>query len=260
MDQRTLDHRPKLLVSVRNLAEAQAALAGGCDLLDVKDPSRGSLGMADVDEMRRIIDGVKTDCIDPPGIPLSAALGETADWEGSESIPELPAGLSYVKLGTASLGGRSDWPRVWAAVRKRFDSTGDSALRWIAVAYADWRQAAAPPPEDVFEAAVSTECAGLLFDTHFKDNGTLFTRLSSTFLGSMIRRIRDAGLLSAIAGSLSMADMPQAVRLSPDIIAVRTAACLNARRTAAVSSSAVRRLRAVLREGLPPRGIDTVPA
>src|SRR5690606_38342384 len=36
----------QLLVSVRNRAEALAALAGGADLIDVKEPWRGSLGAA----------------------------------------------------------------------------------------------------------------------------------------------------------------------------------------------------------------------
>ena len=38
---------PQLLVSVRSAGEAVDALAGGCQILDVKDPSRGSLGRAD---------------------------------------------------------------------------------------------------------------------------------------------------------------------------------------------------------------------
>ena len=39
---------PQLLVSVRDAVEAAAALQGDCDLLDVEDPTRGSLGMAPV--------------------------------------------------------------------------------------------------------------------------------------------------------------------------------------------------------------------
>ena len=37
----------RLLVSVRSVEEAEAALAGGADLIDVKEPTRGSLGRAD---------------------------------------------------------------------------------------------------------------------------------------------------------------------------------------------------------------------
>lgn len=36
-----------LLVSVRDAREARLALAGGVDLIDIKEPSRGALGGAD---------------------------------------------------------------------------------------------------------------------------------------------------------------------------------------------------------------------
>ena len=39
--------RSRLLVSVRSAAEAEIALHGGADLIDVKEPTRGSLGRAD---------------------------------------------------------------------------------------------------------------------------------------------------------------------------------------------------------------------
>ena len=35
---------PKLLVSVRDVSEAEAALAGGADWIDLKEPQAGSLG------------------------------------------------------------------------------------------------------------------------------------------------------------------------------------------------------------------------
>ena len=38
--------KPKLLVSVRSADEARAALAGGADLIDVKEPAHGPLGAA----------------------------------------------------------------------------------------------------------------------------------------------------------------------------------------------------------------------
>ena len=45
---------PKLLVSVRSLGEALTALQGGCDWLDVKEPSAGSLGAASLSTLQEI--------------------------------------------------------------------------------------------------------------------------------------------------------------------------------------------------------------
>src|SRR5947207_1220934 len=96
--------RPQLLVSVRNLEEARSALAGGCDVLDIKAPERGSLGMADVQEIAGILGGTREDrCADCRELPVSAALGEALDWRDVVP-PALPAGLMYLKLGTAGLG------------------------------------------------------------------------------------------------------------------------------------------------------------
>src|SRR4051812_49007094 len=75
---------PKLLVSVRNVSEAQAAVGGGCDLLDVKEPARGPLGMADrrvIAEVAQFAAGAQTD----RPLECSVALGE---------VDELPTGGS----------------------------------------------------------------------------------------------------------------------------------------------------------------------
>ena len=37
----------RLVISVRNVAEAIAAAAGGADLIDLKEPNRGALGRVD---------------------------------------------------------------------------------------------------------------------------------------------------------------------------------------------------------------------
>src|SRR5947209_7136474 len=97
---------PRLLVSVRNVSEAEAALAGGCDVLDIKEPGRGAMGMADLATIADIVRRVRdTDA----AIPMSVALGEVMDWEKERSVPQLPDGIAYLKLGTAGLGNASDW-------------------------------------------------------------------------------------------------------------------------------------------------------
>ena len=51
----------KLLVSVRCAEEATAALAGGADIIDVKEPRRGSLGRADDRVIREVMEVVAGD-------------------------------------------------------------------------------------------------------------------------------------------------------------------------------------------------------
>ncbi len=59
-----------LLVSVRDAAEAAASLAGGADLIDVKEPARGPLGRADAATIAAVVQAVGG------RVPVSAALGE----------------------------------------------------------------------------------------------------------------------------------------------------------------------------------------
>ena len=47
----------RLLVSVRSAAEVAAALAGGADIIDAKEPSRGGLGAVDPEDLEAIADG-----------------------------------------------------------------------------------------------------------------------------------------------------------------------------------------------------------
>ena len=68
---------PGLLVSVRSAAEALAALAGGADVIDVKEPNQGSLGAADDDTISAVVRAVAGRA------PVSAALGELVDLIGS---------------------------------------------------------------------------------------------------------------------------------------------------------------------------------
>jgi hypothetical protein len=235
--------KPRLLVSVRDGDEALEAIRGGCEILDIKEPSRGSLGMADVDIIAQVAAISRQRS---PQLGLSAALGETTDWIQEASVPALPPELDYVKLGPAGLGRCSDWRHIWENVRHRFDSAAMTPLRWIAVAYADWQQAHAPPPYEIVEAA--SGCAGVLIDTWKKDGRHLFDWMSADEL----RQLAVAGghasnKLFAIAGSLQAESFLSLREVGADIVAVRTAACSRGERCGRISELAVRSLRAELK-------------
>ena len=103
----------RLLVSVRSPVEARAAVAGGADIIDVKEPSRGSLGRADASVWQAVR------AVVPRSTPVSVALGELNEWLAPEprQIPESAwAGIDYCKLGLA--GAPADWVECWAQVRR----------------------------------------------------------------------------------------------------------------------------------------------
>src|SRR5947209_3792941 len=127
--------RARLLVSVRDAAEAEAALAGGADLIDVKDPARGPLGRASDAALAEVV------CVVAGRRPVSAALGELLSFDGE--LPAVAGSLAYLKAGPAGLSAAG--PGRWA---ERLAALGPPA-RVVAVAYADWGRAGAPSPDEV---------------------------------------------------------------------------------------------------------------
>jgi len=241
---------PLLLVSVRDDIEARAALAGGCNILDVKEPRRGSLGMADVAAIASVIDAVGSSS-NGARVPISAALGETLDWLDAKSLPELPAGLDYAKLGLAGLCDHCGWPAEWQDVRGRFEAAAAEAVQWVAVAYVDWKPARAPRPEAVIELAGETACGFVLFDTWNKSEGALLDRVSAETLSTWIEKIHRHGMRAALAGSLTVDVLSHVNPLRPDVIAIRGAACHKLDRNAAVCKQAVREFKQAMLGALP---------
>ena len=120
---------PRLLVSVRNVAEAEAAIRGGCDILDVKEPHRGSLGMAAPDVLQQISDFVRSQA---PQILLTAALGEVYEYRPLDACSVFAATLpafDFVKLGTARLGADGAWQGKVQATRAAI--ARKSGWRWL---------------------------------------------------------------------------------------------------------------------------------
>ncbi len=130
--------RVELLVSVRNCDEIAAALAGGCDLLDFKEPEHGALGMVGPETLRAI----KAYCTSQSVTqPLSMALGELVEWQDQPEMPCIPPAMRYLKMGLSQIQTLPDWQSCWQQVREQIESANQRHYDWIAVAYADWEQA-----------------------------------------------------------------------------------------------------------------------
>lgn len=227
--------RPGLLVSVRDADEAKAALAGGADIVDVKDPARGSLGAASAAVIARVVRVVAG------RRPVSAAMGELREWR---SVPELlPTGLAWIKFGLAGLAPDSAWENHLLTLREQFESSMGPQV--VAVAYADWQRAAAPPIAKVVALAVRCRFAALLFDTHIKDGSTLLDCLPVRALEDWTGALRQARVPVAYAGSIGAAEMRTLMPLRPSWFAVRGSACRGGR-AGRVCTDRVRSLAALL--------------
>jgi len=240
----------QLLVSVRDIAEADAAIAGNADIIDVKEPSRGSLGMASLETITAIV----SRCCRLHTAPrCSAALGELHEWlSNSELFQALAPGfanahLDFLKVGLSNARLMSDWQAAWMDFRAHFPST----VQWVAVAYADADRAGSPPVAEILEAAAGTGCRVLLLDTFLKDTTTLFNWASPEELSSIRQRCSDVGMRLALAGRLGLQHLPQIQGIAPDLLAVRGAVCAGADRSKTVCQSMVQGLRSAMHRNTP---------
>ncbi|MCI0381219.1 MAG: (5-formylfuran-3-yl)methyl phosphate synthase [Gemmataceae bacterium] len=250
-----------LLVSVRSAEEAIAALAGGADIIDVKEPARGALGRADgavIADVLRVVAGRS---------PVSAAMGEivdptlrvgrehrfrpSRDREGAENprrpahteqLPTRSVGftLAFVKWGLANARGKP-WRELLRAEMQRL-----TAERLVVVAYADAELCNAPSPSETLEF-VCKERTVLLVDTFEKSGQSLLHWLPLSRMRALVRRCHEANVRVALAGSLGVAQIEKVMAVEPDWIGVRGAACAGCNRQGAISASKVRELAALIR-------------
>jgi uncharacterized protein (UPF0264 family) len=219
---------PRLLVSVRSAMEAEIALNANVDILDVKEPARGSLGRPSLEVIRDVAS------LAAGRVPVSVALGE---W--FQPIDDLPGGINWAKLG---LGWKqSSTLARWHAVRRQMGS-----IPLIGVAYADWMRLGGVP----FERVLQWSSDGVLIDTAIKDGRGLLHWYSLAQLQRIRQACHRTGQFLALAGSLTEADVKLlAKEVRPDIIAVRGAACVSSSRLASVDPGRIRSLQAALRAG-----------
>jgi uncharacterized protein (UPF0264 family) len=230
----------KLLVSVIDDAEARLAVAGGVDIVDVKNPAEGSLGAPAPQVIVRVRDVV------PAGAPLSVAIGDMPSLPGTAALAALGAvrcGATDVKIG---LWGTSTVEDAVAVLCAAQDAVGGDASV-IAVAYADAARVPSRPlpPSELVTAAHRAGVRGCLLDTAIKDGRGLLSWLAAGELADLVAEAHGAGLEMALAGELRADDLPAIRATGADIAGVRSAACRDGRRTAALDPQRIARLRAV---------------
>jgi len=209
--------RTNLLISIRSPEEVAAAISGGADWIDLKEPKLGPLGAVPVDIAQKIVDAVDG------RLPISAALGELLEWDNAPArdLLRLPE-IQVVKLGLAGCAQLSNWQSLWKSAATAIAKT-DQDL--VAVAYADWQHAGAPAPAEIIATANAAGSRYFLIDTFDKKSGGLLTHLSLSELTHILRLAHEASLSPVVAGSLVQADLAAISTLEVDMIGVRGGVC-----------------------------------
>ena len=206
----------RLLVSPRDIEEAKRSLAA--DIIDVKRPAEGSLGANFPWIIRAIAE------LSPK--PVSAAIGDFGFKPGGASLTAYGAahaGADFVKVGLMFDGTERASEFINAVVRAVKEEFPEKSV--VIASYSDYERLGTISPFAMAPLAASAGADVAMVDTGVKDGKSTFEFMSEESLSKFTEMNRDAGLMTAVAGSLGFEHLPALKRIDPDIIGVRSMVC-----------------------------------
>lgn len=228
----------KLLVSPMNIVEARAALAGGADILDVKNPKEGSLGANFPWAIRAVVD------LAEGKIPVSATIGDLDYKPGTASLAALGAAVSgadYIKAGLLGVRTQEQAEEMLEGIVRAVKDY-DSGKKVVAAGYSDYARANSISPMLLPGVAAKAGADLVMVDTAIKDGKSTFEFMSEEELKDFITLGHAEGLEVALAGTIGFQHLELLKQLSPDIIGVRGIVCGGDRRSA-IRSELVEKLK-----------------
>ncbi len=227
---------PGLLISVRSKDEVAAALTGGADLIDVKEPAKGPLAPAEAEVVAAVIDAVKGK------VPVSAALGEWSPNAITDAHWHLELKLNYVKWGLAGYTATPGWGEDLLDTRRQLPV----GMEMVAVAYADWERAKSVPPAELVRFAKRFRFKAFLLDTWGKDGKTLLDFMKPDEVAELVESLRRLSIIVAVGGSLRPEQAKQLKAAAPDYFAVRSSACAAGKRDGVIDQARVKKWKEVI--------------
>jgi uncharacterized protein (UPF0264 family) len=213
----------KLLISSVDEKEAAEAVAGGADIIDVKNPGEGALGASFPWTIRRIREMV------PANVEVSCTIGDLPNLPGSVSLASLGAaatGVDYIKVG---LGGAKTLEEAAFLLSNAVKAAKQysQAVKVVATGYADSERAGSISPLLLPRIVERAKADVVMVDTAVKDGRDVFTFLSEEQIMRVVQDAHDRGFQVALAGSLKKEQVSSVLSLQADIVGLRGAACTN---------------------------------
>lgn len=219
-----------MLASVTGAEEAEIALSGGVDIIDLKDPKAGALGAVSTPAIRSAIDAIAGRA------PVSAVCGDLPMQPETirARVEEIAAtGVDYVKVGFFPSGDP-------AACAQALEPLA-AETKLIAVLFADLA-----PDFELLDLLARHGFHGAMVDTAGKSNGRLLDHLPPQRIPEFVGRAKALDLKVGLSGSLEAPDIPRLLPFAPDFLGFRGALCGGAGRVAAISPEAVAQIRELI--------------
>lgn len=232
----------KLLISPKDEIEALEAVAGGADIIDIKNPKEGSLGANFpwiIKKIRKIADA--------KNLEVSATIGDL-NLPGTASLAALgvsSCGVDYVKVGLKVDSVKDAKAVANGVVRAVKDY--DSKINVVIAGYADFSRNNLMNCMKIPGIAAASGADFAMLDTLTKnENLNLFDHLSISNLEKFTNEAHDLGLGSALGGSLNKDHIGPLHKIGVDVIGIRGAACEFNNRSGMIKKEKVRELKEIV--------------
>ncbi len=219
------------LASVASVEEAKIALAGGADIIDLKNPHSGALGALPLTTITDTVEFINNNA------QTSATIGDlTAD---SGEVPDAVRAMQTTKVDFIKIGLFSSGGNLSELINSL--SVEASKYKLIAVLFADQKLDLSLLPQ-----LADAGFHGVMLDTATKQGSGLRANLPDQDLARFVQTARQLGLVSGLAGQLSTSDIPTLLPLNPDYLGFRSALCVQHKRTQALDSKSIASVRSLL--------------
>ena len=219
------------LVSASELKEISENLLSQIDILDLKDPSKGSIGSWDYYHIKEAIKLFKEKVF------ISATLGDIFDngkfEEKLNSFDNLD--LDYIKFGLLSLNNEDLFAKL------RFVALEQFKTKLVCVVFVDHKKSL-NRVESNLKFFLDCGIKYILLDTFRKDKGSLLDFCNITFLKNFIFKCRKLDIKVGLAGGLKESQVPFLLNLKPSIVGFRSAICQSNKREASISMKNIKKI------------------
>lgn len=205
---------PRLLVSVRSIAELEAAVVGGADILDIPACELGVTQPTGEPLWRELIHYA---ALRAPFTGISVSLGEL-----TAAVPAtfaaLPPQVRWVRFDMSNTLDLVDWQEIWLLRRIEVEVQAGRRLRWLATAHLQPELDRSPPQHALLEAAEKTDCAGVWLNVNTPGHPMNSHGVAPQVWTDIARRTREQCLPLFLGGCVDQEDIDWLCDLDPFVI------------------------------------------
>ena len=224
-------YSPKLLVSFKNLYEISNEVLDEIDILDLKNPEKGSIGSWSKQGIRKATSkfGRKK--------KISATLGDIMDTQNLlkrlNDFDKLD--LCFIKFGLFSFGNANLLERIKLIGEKKYHT------ELVCVIFVDDKRTVSFTLKNL-EFFKIFGIKYLLLDTFKKNDKDLLSFCNEPFLRKFINECKGYKIRVGLAGKIKEKQIPFLINLKPDIIGLRSAVCEKYQRNSTIEIGKLKKI------------------